>query len=322
MMTGRLYIDGIDVYTEFGLGVSEGGYNELVAFPPLKTVKSNDWQEFDGIEADLSAPVLNTREIAIKFIIWGDNVDLGAFVDLLSDKAYHTFHCRSIDRECRLRLVSHTNLEWAYKLGFTTFRFADDFPLDDYTYLLPLSSISPYGDYEIDDKLLTDYGVRVLQGSLAEIDKSPDVKTSLLRNIGTQSGAIYDDARVTYKSKEVKINCLMRAATITEFWRNHDALLYDLTRSDERRLYVDARGIEYPCHYKSCQTTEFYADGKIWWKFTLTLTVTDGLRITESDMLLSTEDGIIIITDTTELPINMLPDIYNTDYALYNGQEI
>ena len=293
MMTGRLYIDGKDVYTEFGLGVSEGGYNDLVAFPPLKTVNNNDWQESDGIEADLSAPVLNIHEIAIKFIIWGDNVDLGSFVDLLSDKAYHTFHCRSIGRNCRLRLVSHTNLEWAIRLGFATFRFADDSPLDGYTYLSPVSSIPPTGDYGIDDKLLTDYGVRVLQGSLAAIDKSPDVKTNLLRNIGTQSGAIYDDVRVTYKSKDVKINCLMRAATMTEFWRNHDALLYDLVRSDERRLYVDARGVEYPCYYKSCQTTDFYADCKIWWEFTLTLVFTSfrlkgkrhALRLVSNDSL-------------------------------------
>lgn len=274
MMTGRLYIDGKDVYTDFGIAVVESGYNEIVAFPPLKTVKSNDWQEFDGIEADLSAPVLNTRDISIKFAVWGDNVNLGALADLLADKAYHTFHCRSIGRKYRLRLVSQPNLEWAYRLGFATFRFADDFPLDGYTYLSPTSNISNYGDYAIDDKQLTDYGVRVLQGSLAEIDKSPDVKPNLLRNIGTQSGAAYDNARVTFKSKEVKINCLMRADNINEFWRNHDALLYDLIRPDERRLYVDARGVEYPCHYKSCQTQEFYADGKIWWKFTLTLVFT------------------------------------------------
>jgi hypothetical protein len=274
MMTGRLYIDGKDVYTDFGIAVVESGYNELVAFPPLKTVKSNDWQEFDGIEADLSAPVLNTRDISIKFAVWGDNVKLGALADLLADKAYHTFHCRSIGRKYRLRLVSQPNLEWACRLGFATFRFADDFPLDGYTHLSPTSNITNYGDYAIDDKQLTDYGVRVLQGSLAEIDKSPDIKPNLLRNIGTQSGAAYDNARVTFKSKEVKINCLMRADNINEFWRNHDALLYDLVRPDERRLYVDARGVEYPCHYKSCQTQEFYADGKIWWKFTLTLVFT------------------------------------------------
>ena len=275
MMTGRLYIDGKDIYTDFGLVVLEGGYNDLVAFPPLKTVQSNDWQEEDGIEADLSAPVLNTREVSIKFVTHGGKQGLGALIDLLSDKAYHTFYCGTMRRRWRMRLVSHPNLEWAMRLGFTTLKFAEDFPLDGYTYQPPVSGIAPYGDYAIDDKLLTDYGVRVLKGSLASIDKSPEVKKNLLRNIGTQSGAEYDDARVTYKSKEVTINCLMRAANMEEFWRNHDALLYDLIRPDERRLFVDARGVECPCHYKSCKTAEFYPqEGRIWWRFSLTLVFT------------------------------------------------
>ena len=35
-MSGRFYIDGKDAFTEYGIYVQEGGYNELVAFPPLK----------------------------------------------------------------------------------------------------------------------------------------------------------------------------------------------------------------------------------------------------------------------------------------------
>lgn len=71
MMSGRLYIDGVDVYKQYGVYVSDNGWNELVAMPPLKTVDSNDWQEEDGIEADLSSPVLNTREVNITFATQG-----------------------------------------------------------------------------------------------------------------------------------------------------------------------------------------------------------------------------------------------------------
>ena len=63
MMEGRLFIDGGDAYLQYGAYVVNGGWNELVAYPPLKPVESNDWQEEDGIEADLSAPVLDTREV-------------------------------------------------------------------------------------------------------------------------------------------------------------------------------------------------------------------------------------------------------------------
>ena len=70
-MINRLFIDGNDAYLQYGVYVTSGGFNELVAFPPLKSVDSNDWQEEDGEEADLSAPVLNTREIQVKFAFGG-----------------------------------------------------------------------------------------------------------------------------------------------------------------------------------------------------------------------------------------------------------
>ena len=86
-MINRLFIDGNDAYLQYGVYVTSGGYNELVAFPPLKSVESNDWQEEDGVEADLSAPVLNTREVQVKFAFSGLFSRFCAFIELLSDGA-------------------------------------------------------------------------------------------------------------------------------------------------------------------------------------------------------------------------------------------
>ena len=77
MLKGRLYIDGEDIYTKYGVYVVKGGWNELIAYPPLKSVTYNDWQEQDGVEADLSNPVLNTHDVQIKFAYDGDK---GAFL--------------------------------------------------------------------------------------------------------------------------------------------------------------------------------------------------------------------------------------------------
>ena len=43
-MKGKLYIDGFDAYTVYGVYITEGGYNELVAMPALKAVETNDCQ--------------------------------------------------------------------------------------------------------------------------------------------------------------------------------------------------------------------------------------------------------------------------------------
>lgn len=304
MMSGRFYIDGKDAFTYYGVYVQEGGYNELVAFPALKPVKSNDWQEEDGIEPDLAEPTLNTKEFSLKIVLSGKDYRWGGFIELLSDKAYHVFDFREIGRSYRLRLVSNPNTDLATFLGFITLKLADDFPLDGYTYAEPKSTIPAYGDYELDGKLLTDYGVRVLEGTLDEIEKSPAIKTNLLRNINTLNGALYDGEKVTYKEKDVKVNCLMRAGTLSELWRNYDAFLYDLVRPEQRMLYSDETGYEYPCHYKSCSVSEFYATDKIWLKFTVTLCFIS-FRLEDEEFVLVTEARDLVVTEDGEFAIDL-----------------
>ena len=277
-MSGRLYIDGNDAYLKYGAYVTDGGWNELIAYPPLKSVDSNDWQEVDGIEADLSAPVLNTREVQLKMAVTGFSGHFSELLELLSDGAYHTFGGTHIGRTYRLRLVSQPDLSVVSTLGTVTLKFADDFPLSDYTYQAPESAVESCDDYSFDGVKFTDYGVRILKGSLGEVMKAPDVKKNLLRNIGTQPGAIYDGDNVTYADKDVNLYCLMRASTLTELWRNYDALLYDLIRPGERSLNVKALSRDFPFCYKSGKVTAFYPDGKIWLEFTLTLTFTQGVR--------------------------------------------
>lgn len=304
MMEGRFFIDGKDAYTEYGVYVEEGGYNELLKYPSLKSVDTNDWQEEDGIEPDLMDTRLDVKEIALKIILSGTYYRWGGLIETLSDKAYHTFDFKEIGRSYRLRLVSNPNTELAARLGFVTLKLADDFPLDGYTYAEPESTVGTYGDYELDGRPFTDYGVRVLEGTLDEVEKSPDVKTNLLRNIITLNGAIYDGENVTYKTKDVKVNCLMRAGTLQEFWRNYDALLYDLSKPEQRMLYVDETGYEYPCYYKSCSVSEFYASEKIWLKFTLTLCFTS-FRLEDDEFLLASEAREIITTEDGEYAIDL-----------------
>ena len=310
MKRGSLYVDGNDLYLTYGIFVTEGGWNELIAFPPLKTVDKNEWYEEDGEEADLSNPVLNTKEVQISFAVSGVYSRFEEFVDMLSDGAYHTFECAAIKRNFTLRLTSQPNSKLYYALGFVTMKFANDYPLKGYEYEAPVSSVMSCDDFTLDGHLFTEYGAMVLQGAISEIKKTATVKPNLLRNYKYTSGALYDGRNVFFKSKDVKLSILMRAETLEELWRNYDALLFDLIRPDERILWVNSMEAEFPCYYKSCTVSNFFPTGKIWLDFTITLTFTRDFRITVSDTLLSSEDGIIIITDTTELPVDMLLDKY------------
>lgn len=308
-MTGRLFIDGNDAFKQWGVYVLEGGWNEAIAYPPLKTPDYNDWQEEDGVEADLSDPVLNLKDFSIKFAYSGLFSRFLTFIDMLSDGAYHEFNCASIARRFTLRMTQMPNLEVAESLGFITIKFSNDFPLKNYTYQPPQSSIAAREDYLLDDVPFSEYGCIILQGSLAEVMKGAAVKENLLRNISTQPGAIYDGDRVTFKTKDVKLNCLMRAKTLEELWRNYDALLFDLIRPDERLLEVTEIEQIFPCHYKSASVKDFFPEDR-WLEFSLTLTFTHSFRLDDDDFVLVTEDGIIIETEDGEEAIDLLPNYF------------
>jgi len=303
-MIGQLYIDGKDAYSLYSVSVLDGGFNELIAYPPLKSVDSNDWAEDDGIEPDLSNPVLDSQELSIRFASTGKDARFGAFINLLSDLAYHNFDFKQIGKIYRLRLESQSALSQVSTAKTFTLKFVNDFPLNGYTYQKPGTNIvSPLG-YELDDRSLSDYGITVLGGTEVEILKSPAVKKNLLVNINSRNGAIYDGEYVTFQTKDVNLNLLMRANTIDELWKNYDAFLYDLIRPGERRLYVDPIGYEYPCFYKSCSVTDFSLVGRLWLQFNITLEFTS-FRVGEEEYLLVSEDDFLIMTEEDDYAINL-----------------
>ena len=69
-MRGELYIDGKDAYTDFGVWITEGGYDGLLPFPELVEPDRNDWPDEDGIEPDLEKPTLKPRELNITCLLY------------------------------------------------------------------------------------------------------------------------------------------------------------------------------------------------------------------------------------------------------------
>ena len=274
----RLLIDGIDAYDAYRLSVSDGGYKDFVRFPKLKTIAYNDWHEKNGIDPDLSEPKLDARDINVSFHICGEAWRYNALIDALSDGAYHRFELIEIGFTKRLRLVKCGNVKSTGDLHSFSLTFSDDFPLERYEYCKPTSALVPYYDYLIDGKDVSDYGLRVLQGTLDEIIKTPDVKENLKVNLNNMSGQIYDGEAVTYKSRTVGLRFLMRARSLREFWQNWNALLYDLVRPDARVLGVSSLNKEIPFYYKDCSVSSFYVDnGRVWFEFTLSVEFFNGV---------------------------------------------
>lgn len=264
-MTGTLYIDGHDIYAEFGVFITEGGYNGLISFPSLKEPDKNDWHEYDGIEVDLASPKLDTKTFSISFA--GTN-GIDAFMNFLIGSASRSFNFVQVGLTKTLRLVSFT--EYAgYGLKTIKVDFADDNPLNGYSYLAPSSNIVTQRGYLIDSVDLSAYGVWILEGSDNELLKPFQVKPNLTRSSKYASGATYDTGVIKKLPKDVKLNCLLMANNLTEFWRNYNALLCNLSKANVRVFTFNSANTNF--YYKSASVTEIQLSGRLWCKFDLNL---------------------------------------------------
>lgn len=270
-MKELLIIKENDAYDEYGAQLLDGALGSLVAFPKLKPYPKNDWQERSGIEADLSAPKLDKREIKIRMAVSAYKKLIGD----LSNEVYNTFEFKQLERIYKLRFIQADVQKYNSSFSLVSLTLSDDFPMKGYEYSPPHSNIALNDCYTIDGIPTTAYGLNILQGTLANILKAPKIKPLMERNIRSLCGVIYDDrGNVTVKEKDVQLKCLMRADSIREFWTNRNALLHNLTKPGERTLYVKSLGQRFKFCYKSCTVSRFYATPPIWAEFTLTITFT------------------------------------------------
>ena len=316
-MTNTVLINGTDIKTTYNTILAKGSYGSLVEWPALKAVSGNDWQEYDGFEPDLSNPVLNTRTLSLRFILHGTVADIDAFYRFLGDSPKQVYNFPDMGKTLTLRLISMPSLHYAQVFHIMECQFAADTPLEGYTYVAPSSSLPENRSILVDDVPLSDYGVRVLKGTINAVAIRPDVKPLLIRNISTVPGATYDEnplindpddelgndyetvtttykgingkwkrqteeGVVTYKSQEITLKCQM-SAPVADFWKNYNALLYDLSKKDQtatatqegaRTVYISLFDSQFKGWYRSQKVTDFTFDGTtVWVKFDITLTV-------------------------------------------------
>lgn len=319
-MTGKLFIDGADAYSEFGVFVEDGGYAGLVGHPQLKSLYGNDWMEFDGLEVDLHAPVRDAREFSLPFCFVGSPVRSSAFIGYICDGAYHDYHFAEIGRSYRLRYVSATGMVQIGDVGTLAITFSDDFPLFNY-YSIPHSftpsvqqedgcdySIGAYGGPYVP---FSSYGCSILEGSMTEILMPSSAKQNLSSSISVADGMYYDGYSVRYKHKNVKLECLMRAGSLVDLWEMYDSMYIAITSAGHLGLHVESIMRTYKCHYKSISVGEFYPTGKIWLRFILELVFVD-FHPEDAPTLLLTEDDIAVASESNN-PINLTIDYHGNN---------
>ena len=323
-MVGKLIIDGVDAYSEYGVFVEQYGYKSLIQMPQFKNVTATEWDEYDGEEPDLLCPLLGSKTFSIMFCIVSiDNA--GGLYELLSNKAYHVFNFIELGRSYKLRLVSTPSFDSFVRSGKMTLNFADDFPpvvitpetdinkLDQYNIHLQETPMeqAPAGfkqkGYLIDNVDLSMYGVYVVDGTIDNINKAPEIRSKLKIDTGNRAGLMYDDKIVHYKAKDTELNLFIIADGMKDFWKRWYGLFTAILKPDKRVLYVDLKSEDYECYYKSNNVSRFdiLPNGKVWCEFSVTMRFINNRPI-GNNIILSTEDGYAVITEPEESEIVIL----------------
>ena len=301
---GKLFIDGIDAFVEYGVSVARYGYKQVVQMPSFKKLTSTDWQDEDGEEVDLTDPQLDTRNVQIEFNITNIRFAEDLF-DELSQNSYHEFNFVELKKTLKLRLTQNGKFSSLINLGSLTLTFADDFPekpTEQNFYPLGKNEIRQVG-YEVDGLDFSQFGAWVLKDTDSNIRKAANIKENLKVSTQNTPGVMYDGSQAYFKSKDVAIKLLIDATSIDEFWRRYNALFAVLLQPEYRILYYNALGTEYECYYKSSSVTKFeiLRSGKVWCEFSVTLTFTD-YRPTGQYMLLAHEDFALVEVNVSGVP--------------------
>lgn len=319
-MKGEFIIDGENSYSSFRMLMEQYGYRTVVAVPSLKNIEITEWPDEDGIEADLSAPVLSPKTVSLPFIFCDISL-ISMFYNLITDGAYHTFTFPELGGfSISLRLQNSPSLASMIHLGKGTMTFVQDNP--------SVPSAEPYSDgytrvtqrgFAIDGIDISRYGCWMLDGSIQNIVRAPLVKDNIVIEKSNYAGQTYlpqtDDeggTAVFFKSKDVSLNLLINARDISEFWRCWNALFRAITAPDERELYIETLQEFYECFYKSSSVNRFdiMRSGAIWCEFTLTLTFLS-FRPGGFIQILSTEDGEAVVTEEDMKYIDITPPIFS-----------
>ena len=340
-MTHDVIIDGVNIRQQFRAYLQDGAYGPVLQWPSTKQVKQNEWQEEDGTESDLSDIKLDTRSLVIPFILKGYADEITAFYKFFGEKPSREFQFSALGQTLTLRLESMASLDYAMTFHILPIQFAADIPLEGYTYADPVSSLADSRDFILDGWLFSDYGMTILEGSIETVVKGEPVRPLLVRRPSVIDGATYDQnpvvndpndelpddeyesvgssydgvagtwkrsisvGEVTYKGKEITLNCLLRDTTAAAALRNYYALLYNLVRKDntvddaldacKRTLYCAANSTYYEGYYKSQRVKDaYFRDGLAWIEFSMTLAITKEFTL---HRVLQDESGHVVLTE-------------------------
>lgn len=137
-MIGSCMINGVDI-AQWDMFILQGSDNDFLSFAERKEPSSISWQEYDGLDVDLSDIYFKAKKVTTRFFIKAHTGDeflyrLNAFYRLISESGDISLYSREFDRTFRLRYVScpeYRHQNGMYKNGTKRGEITVEFSMDD-----------------------------------------------------------------------------------------------------------------------------------------------------------------------------------------------
>ncbi|MDL2254963.1 hypothetical protein LJC38_00075 [Parabacteroides sp. OttesenSCG-928-K15] len=315
-MRGGCVIDGVDI-ADFGMFILRGGDNDFISYPERKMPYSNDWYEYNGIDADLTDVYFKEKTVSVKFHISASTgteyiANWAHFRSLITAPGYRSVYIREFQKTFLLRYISCSDfnhkgglVKSGKKSGDLTIEFSMDDPLQFFVspeILDPVVEFNNATHVSIGGRDLADYGIIVTECYSSILAAAP-AKEPLTRSFEHESGLlVYPPSVSNFDTKQITIACAMRAGSIGNFWHNYEALFNALTVKEE--LSVSTYAGSEKCFYSSMKNFNkrrpFRERVRV--SFDLVLTV---LETGDVAFVLASEDGRLIMTEDSNNYIDM-----------------
>ena len=242
--------------------ILRGGSNDFLPFPARREPDQNDWAEFDGLDVDFSDLSFEAKKISVQLYISASTEALflqrlNSFQTLNNQPGYRSIFVKEFNRTFSLRYLGcsqYSHKGGLAKAGKKSGKLTVEYMMDDPVQMFtapqpPEGGVSGLSHVQLNGVDLSQFGIIVKEiYSTALRPASP--KSTLERSFNHISGTWADVGIIRkMESKQVTIDCVMSAGTLSEFYNNYNALFgvmnstapIELSTPDTDRL----------CYYKA-----------------------------------------------------------------------
>lgn len=232
-----MIIDSINI-RDLGMFILRGGSNDFLSFPERREPAQNNWAEHDGLDVDFSDLSFNPKKVSVQLYLSAPNETqfmqrLNAFQNLHFQPGYRNIYVEEFQKTFSLRFLGfgeYLHKGGLAKSGKKSGKLTVEYMMDDPVQLFNPTPSLPQGEgvnathVQLNGVDLSQYGI-IVKEVYSTVLRPASPKSTLERSFNHINGIWADVAIIRKKeSKQVTIDCVMSAGTLSEFYNNYNAL--------------------------------------------------------------------------------------------------